>query len=506
MPNKILVVRLSSLGDVVLTAPVYKNLKAHWPDCRISVLVKPQFAPALEGNPYISEIIPFTGLSSALRRIRAEGFTHLLDLHDNLRSFFLREFSGIPAKAVYRKNAVARRLFVAFGWTSPSLQQHNVDRYLQALAPWGVPVQDGSLTLGDRREAPHALANGAPKNVLLIQSAFLGDTLLTLPLARDLKSLYPECRLSVLTLEKTAEVFRGSPWVDEILLDHKRGAHSGPLGLWRLSRDLKERRFDLAVIPHRSFRSALLGLLCGIPERIGFASSAARFLLTKAVPFAWPMHDLERNLSLLLPLHPGLKVRPDESRYMPAGPVSPILLQRLQDAGIAESQTLVGVHPGSAWPTKRWLPERFSELCRGLLAEGVKVVLIGAAQDAELCSRIAAESGALDWSAKTTLAELKALMPRLSLFITNDSGPMHVATASAVPTLAIFGPTTRELGFFPYGREHRVLEADLSCRPCGLHGGRSCPEGHFLCMKLITVDQVRRAAAQMLSAHANTAR
>jgi len=84
------------------------------------------------------------------------------------------------------------------------------------------------------------------------------------------------------------------------------------------------------------------------------------------------------------------------------------------------------------------------------------------------------------------------------LFVTNDSGPMHLAAAAGVPVVAIFGATSRELGFFPYGNGHRVVEAELACRPCGLHGGRDCPEGHFLCMKLVTVPQVLDACRAVL--------
>ncbi|MDE2512097.1 MAG: glycosyltransferase family 9 protein, partial [Elusimicrobia bacterium] len=143
MSHKILVIRLSSLGDVVLTGPVYKNLKAHWPDARVSVLVKPQFAAVLEGHPGVDEVIAYRGLSDALTRVKAGGFTHLLDLHGNLRSRLLRALSGVPNQAAYRKDALARRLFVAFGLPSPSLQRHTVDRYLDALAAWDVPVAAG---------------------------------------------------------------------------------------------------------------------------------------------------------------------------------------------------------------------------------------------------------------------------------------------------------------------------------------------------------------------------
>ncbi|MBI4377006.1 MAG: hypothetical protein HY549_11215 [Elusimicrobia bacterium] len=498
MPNKVLLIRLSSLGDVVLTAPVLRAIKAHWPDCRVSLLVKPDFAEALQGHPCLDEIIPFEGLSPALARIREGGFTHVLDLHGNLRSFLLRRLCGIPVQAVYRKHALARRLFVAFGFRSPSLEMHTVERYLDAPRSWGIPPAAPRLSLEDVRGGSKLLSAGTG-HVLLIQTAFLGDTLLTLPLARGLKAQGAR-RLSVLTLESHAELFRGSEWVDEVIIDRKRGEHGGLRGLLRLSRRLRSEAFDLAVIPHRSFRSALLAYLAAIPRRVGFASSAGRWFLTDALPFSWLMHDLERNLSLLGPLDGRRLAELGDPVYLPAEPAraEELRLKLRAEAG-ADHRGWVGVHPGAAWTTKRWLPERYRELCRGLAAAGYGVVLIGSSKDSEVCAAIAAGSGALDWSGRTDLSQLRALMGCLSLFVTNDSGPMHVATASGVPTLALFGPTSRELGFFPYGREHRVLEQGLDCRPCGLHGGARCPEGHFLCMRLITTDQALSAALEMLA-------
>lgn len=500
MANKILVIRLSSLGDVILTAPVYKNLKAQWPDCRISVLVKPAFAGIVAGMPGVDEVIPFLGMRGALRRIRAAGFTHLLDLHCNLRSFILRRLCRIPNVSAYRKDALARRLFVFFGLPSPALERHNVERYLAALSAWGVPIRKRWLSLGDYGvEAPRRgrVIRPATK-VVILQSAFLGDSLLTLPLARDLKDALPGCRVSVLTLPKSAALFSHASYVDEVMLDDKREEHSGLFGMWRLSRSLRAKGFDVALIPHRSLRSALLARLAGIPRRIGFSSSAGSFLLTDVVPFTWLMHDLERNLALLQALKPDLRTRPDESVYVAKdGAGIEAINLRLKEAGIGPDDRVVGVHPGSVWPTKRWLPERFAELCARLQREGFKVVLVGGETDRDLCGGIADAAGALNWAGRTELMELKALMGRLVLFITNDSGPMHMATASGVPTLGIFGPTTRELGFFPYGREHAVIEADLACRPCSLHGNKACPRGHFLCMRLITADQVLARALAM---------
>ncbi len=502
--RNILVVRLSSLGDVLLVAPVLRNLKAAWPGCRISVLVKRRYAAALEGSPFADEVIPFDGFFPALAKIRASGFTHLLDLHANLRSALLRRFAAVPEVSVYRKDAWARRLFVFLGRRSPRLEKHVLERYLEALGRWGIAPQNTGVTLGDYSSGGAAGSRDA-KSFLIVQSAFLGDALLTLPLADEFKRRFPRARLAVLTLEKTADVFRAHPSIDEVLIDDKRGQNRGFSGLRRLARRLRQKGFDAAIIPHRSFRSALLARLSGIPRRVGFSSSAGGFLLTDAVPWTWLMPDAERNLALLKPLGGGRDAKAGaagaapESVYLRSDPAEKEKMARaLETAGIGPGKTCVGVHPGSAWPTKRWPEERFAALCRGLAERGFAPILVGGSQDAELCARVAAKSGARDFCGKTDLKELKALLSFFSLFITNDSGPMHMAAGLGVPTLAVFGPTTRELGFFPYGPCHRVIEEDLPCRPCRLHGGKACPHGHFLCMRLIMTDEVLQNALEML--------
>lgn len=503
-PN-ILVLRLSSLGDVVLTAPVYRNLKAHWPQARVTVLVKPQFAPVLAGNPCVDEVLVYRGFRSALRDIRSRGFTHLLDLHGTGRTVLLRRLSGVPNVAAYRKHALARRLYVLFRWASPALSTHTLERYLDALAAWGVPVVHRSLRLGDYGSAEPPRPSPAAERVLIVQTSFLGDALLTVPLARRVKEVLPGARLSVMTRPETADVFRACPAVDEVLIDDKKGAGRGLAGIRGAAETLKAGRFDLALVPHRSFRTALIARLASIPRRIGFAASAGAFFFHEAVPFPWGAPEAERNLALLLPLDPSLRAGPRDSLYLADGApghAAAAVAKRLEEAGVRPGERLVGVHPGSVWPTKRWFPERFSALAARLARDGARVVLIGGPGDKELSAGVAAAAATpslLDWTGKTTLPELLALIARLDLLVTNDSGPMHVAAAHGVRVLALFGPTTRELGFFPYGEGHRVLEADLRCRPCGLHGAKECPEGHFLCMRLITVDQAHRAASDLLA-------
>lgn len=495
----VLVIRLSSLGDVALTVPVYRTLKEHWPGCRVTVLTKPDFVALLEGHPCVDRVIPFRGLFDALAAIRNAGHTHLLDLHGNLRSTLLRRLAGIPKIAVYRKGALARRLFVFLGWWSPALTRHTVEKYLGALKVWGIDAKPGMLRLGDFRAAP---ADGAAraKKVLVVQTAFLGDAALTLPLLRALKERLPGSKVTVWARPACADMFHGNPWIDEVWSDAKAG---GLFGVFKAGRRIAQGRFDLALVPHRSFRSALAVWLSGVPERIGFSSSAGAWMFTRVVPFAWGMHDLERNLSLLLPVVGGAEHSVDP-QYLKASPQAAASIeQRLGSLGGPLGGPLVGLHPGSVWATKRWPVERFASLGRRLAAErGARIVLVGGSQDKDLASQVATACGpaAIDLTGATTLPELIALMPRLSLFVTNDSGPMHIATASGVPTVAIFGPTTRELGFFPYGPDNRVLEVDLDCRPCGLHGSHVCPHGHFLCMKLISVDRALEACIELIEA------
>lgn len=503
---RILVLRLSSLGDIILTAPVYKNLREKWPDSHIAVLTKPKYARAIKGHPSISEVISFNGLRNTLKEIRKRNFTHLLDLHATPRTRILSAMSGIPRRVRYRKDTLARRLFVRFKFPHSSLQRHTMDRYLDSLSAFDVPVLFRSPQLSDWRfdhehEAGRSMIPGpGPSRICVLQTAFMGDAILTLPLLRKIKILMPRSKTIVVCGPESRDIFLTCPQVDDVIIDDKRSSGFFP-ALLKLVRRLRAYRFDVAILPHRSMRSALSAFLARIPVRVGFHSSPGRLFLNRKVPFSWMLHDVERNLTLLGPFSKAPITHPPGLSSRQSVSVKADIAGRLQNQGVPGGKKLVGVHPGSVWRSKRWLPERYAGVIQRLTGEfGVRTILIGGAPDIEWNASVAELSGVecLDWTGKTTIDELMALMKHLKLFITNDSGPMHVATAFNVPTLAIFGPTTRELGFFPYGQGHRVLEADLRCRPCGLHGGKNCPRGHFLCMNLISMDTVCKTAVEMM--------
>ncbi len=492
---RILVIRMSSLGDIILTAPVFRNLRAKWPAARLDILVKPQFMGAVSKNTFIDKALPFTGLTPALSAINAGRYDIIIDLHCTPRSRLLSLLARAPVKLRYKKASLARRLFVDFRIPSPALEKHTMERYFEALAEIGVPAEYAGPELGDWSGGSRPALKRGPLKVCLLQTAFLGDCVLTLPLLRKLRELLPEASVSVVTRPETAGIFAASGLASEIIEDRKKTAASGLSEFFRLKEELSERGFDAAIIPHRSLRSSLLARAAGIPVRVGFSSSAGSFFLTHKVPFSWLLHDLERNLSLLSPLAENLKTSFPGMRASPEARA----LSLSGSAGVK-----AGVNAGSAWATKRWPAEKWARLIRGLAREtGGRVLMVGgpgeAAWNSEI-ERMADPANCFNLAGKTTMPELMEAIRPLKVFVSNDSGPMHIAVAMGVPAVGIFGPTTRELGFFPYGPANSVVETPLDCRPCALHGSNKCPRGHFLCMRLLTVGEVLKAAKEKLSA------
>jgi len=336
-------------------------------------------------------------------------------------------------------------------------------------------------------------------SLLVPQTSFLGDVVLTTPLLTALRERLAPRRLAVLVRPEAAGLLRGHPDVDDVLVDDKRGADRGPAGLLRVARRLRAERFEVAVCPHRSLRTALVLALAGVPRRIGFDASRGWFLFHERVHRDRGRHDVERNLALM------------EAVGGWSGP--PRLHVPVAAAAARQAAALLGdgwdrpmavLAPGSVWHTKRWTRAGFAALARALGERGVRCVLVGAAADVERARAIAEAAGpdVLDLTGRTDLATLTAVIDRGQVLVGNDSAPMHLATARAVPVVAVFCATTTAFGYGPYGRETRVVEADLACRPCGRHGGHRCPRGTEDCRHLVQPQQVLEATLALLGARA----
>ena len=334
------------------------------------------------------------------------------------------------------------------------------------------------------------------KRVLVVQTAFLGDVVLTTPLFRALKRVDPESHLSALVTPQAAPLVEEDPHLDEVLTYDKKGGESFPSAL----RKIREGRFDTLLAPHRSHRTALLALLSGVPVRIGFADGGLPWAYTRRVHRPLTLHEVDRNLELLR----GVGVSTlAEDRSLHVGYTSreaQAVEAALKSQGVGPEERLAGLCAGSIWPTKRWLPEGFSAVGRGLAERGYRAVLLGGPDDAAVASEVQGAIGptALNAAGKTPLKALAAWMDRLALLVTNDSAPLHVAAARGTPVVAIFGATTQSLGFGPFHSRSKVVEVGLPCRPCGLHGGRACPEGHFRCMREVEPQAVLAACDALL--------
>lgn len=331
------------------------------------------------------------------------------------------------------------------------------------------------------------------QRILVIQTAFIGDVILTLPLVQVLKRNFPDAAIDVVATPQASELFANHPAIGRVISFDKRGLDKGIRGFLRMKKEVSAGGYQLAVIPHRSLRSALLAYSAGIPRRIGFDKSAGKWFLTQTVNYRSDIHEIERDLSLLKAV--GIKSAVRELPTLnPRDKDRERIDRLLHDAHIDLKKPLVAIAPGTIWNTKRWPKERFAEVGRRLCELGHIVVLVGSESDRALCeeiARLAKSDKIINTAGSLSLLESAELIRRSGVIATNDSAPMHMAVAVRTPVVAVFGATVPSFGFSPYGEADTVVETlGLACRPCSIHGGRSCPIKTFDCMINIESDRV----------------
>ncbi len=337
------------------------------------------------------------------------------------------------------------------------------------------------------------------QKILVVQTAFPGDVVLTLPMAPVAKQLFPESDLHFLVTPESGVLLKNHPDINRTWFFDKRGKDRHPGLLLKLARRLKDESFDLALVPHRSIRSALLVWLASIPKRIGFNRSAGSFLFTDVVRYPVDAHEIERNLKLLEIV--GWQGESPKPELYPGSEEKAKVDRFFREHRIANNETLAAAAPGSIWPTKRWLAERFAEVARILWEKKqVRTILIGGPSDLDLGETITQLSGeaVINGTGQFSLLGSAELIRRCRVILTNDSAPLHLAVGVDTPVVAIFGPTLPRFGFAPFGLHHTIIEKDMVCRPCGIHGGRRCPKGHFQCMKAISSEEVSQTIFRYL--------
>jgi heptosyltransferase-2 len=346
--------------------------------------------------------------------------------------------------------------------------------------------------------------------VLVRGPNWIGDAVMAEPALQALRRRFPAADITLLAKPAVADLFKGHPLIGRVLLYEDPGRHAGLLGKWTLAARLRRENFHLAVLFQNAFEAALLACLAGIPVRYGYATDGRAFLLTDPVPVPDPcsvLHQVGYYLAMLRPLGvqeeagpPRLYVSEEEERRA---------AEHLAESGIGPGDFLLGINPGSVYGgAKRWLPERFA-LAADRLAEGwqrqtgrpAKTLVVGGPGEEKLGQAIGTgmRNRPVVLSGKTSVRELMAVIKRCNLFMSNDTGPMHIAAAFGVPLVAIFGPTDPRVTA-PFGNDRALVRHPVECSPCLL---RECPIDHR-CMQGITVEMVVDAALQQVGADRRT--
>jgi heptosyltransferase-2 len=338
-------------------------------------------------------------------------------------------------------------------------------------------------------------------SILVVQTAWLGDIVLTTPLLRELKRARPEATVTVVTTPLGAETLFGLPFVDEIVVFDKKGRDRGILGTLRLARRLRRARFEVSIAAQRSFRTGLLLRASGAPLRVGFEEARGSWAYTRKIGWVAGDHAVRRYLALSAPAggHPeSADPRPELAVRSEARASATKLLA---ESAIGPGEPVLALAPGSIWGTKRWTPEGFAAVARAARERGLRPVLLGSPAERELCEQVASLSGAgaVVFAGRTSIPEMTALLSISRGLVTNDSGPGHVASAVGTPVIAVFGPTVPAFGYTPFGDRNVIVEhPGLECRPCHPHGPEVCPLGHHLCMREIGAERVVAALDEVL--------
>jgi len=321
------------------------------------------------------------------------------------------------------------------------------------------------------------------KKILVIQTASVGDVILMTPVLEKLHRVWPEAVVDVLVKAGNESLFQPHPFVHEVWVWEKH--HHKWHNLFQLLLEIRRAKYDTVVNCQRFASTGLLTALSGARVRAGFSSNPLSWFFTHRYAHRFDgSHEIQRNLSLTAFAGPDHNFKP---RLYPSA-------AHFARVSQYKTRAYITISPASLWFTKQFPEEKWAEFIRGL-PRHLQVILLGAPSDKALCQRIAQASAnpqVLILAGKLNFLESAALIKDALMNYVNDSAPMHLASAMNAPVAAVFCSTVPSFGFGPLSEHSFVIQTreNLSCRPCGIHGHKHCPEKHFRCATTIELNQL----------------
>jgi len=337
------------------------------------------------------------------------------------------------------------------------------------------------------------------KRILIVRTDRVGDVILSTPVIKALRDAYPAAYMAMMVRPYTKIIVEGNPYLDEVIVYDKDKKEKNWLGNFLFSRRLAEKKFDLAVVLNPSNRSNFIPFLAGIPKRVGYNRKMG-FLLTdkiKDTKHEGKKHEIEYNLDVVR--HLGIQPQ-DKNTFMPTSPEAEKWVESIfTKENIKPTDKLVVLNPGSSDNSKIWPAQRYATVGEKLAQKGYKIVILGGPGDRGIAQQIMTKmhNPFINMVGNNNISQAASFLKKCSLFISTDTGPMHIASSLGVPIIAILGrnqPGLSPTRWGPHNKNSRLLHKDVGCKECLAH---NCKKG-FLCLKAITVEDVLEAAESLL--------
>ena len=361
------------------------------------------------------------------------------------------------------------------------------------------------------------------KNILVINLMHIGDLMLATPVLRTLRANYPDAHISLLADKKLRDLVEHNKHIDECLLIDKKGKDDHFGSLWQFIAGLRKKHFDLVINLHRNERASAIAAFSGGKRIVGYSKPGFSLLFDKVMQNPSVAHHIGHGPFHLLPPYeyvPGWKHQVHAHLEVLKEAVG---VEQIDDGGLemwlpqaaeneaaalwaehfASEDKVIAFNIGASWRTKRWQDDYFAQCADTLIDRGYQIAFFGGPMDLEIVEKCISqmenkESRNLHiFTGKVSLAVLAGLLKRCCLFLTTDSGPMHVGVAMNVPVVTMFGASPVP-GFYPYDARSVLIKAPVSCHPCGIH---ECPHQgaeNLACMKQIKPEVVMKYVDELL--------